>query len=508
MTSDRAGRPLLSKHPELTAPQVYLFAFALGCSTGVDFVASSMMGIGGTHIRGGVHASPEDFLWSLTSYAAAATVANLVLGRISRDLSYRGFTLLGLVIAAIGAGLCAVSNTPTELALAKAVQGLGAGGLFSASRIIIQLAAEREERKPLFMGFNTGGIGLSALAPWVTSMLMQDVSWRVIFVVQVVLALATLVLVALTYPRRLEASLAPWQLDVGGMDWVTVVFLGAGALVLLHGLGDLRFYEIRSSPSVALTPIIGVALIGCVFLHQHRHPDPWLDPKRLIGQRYLVGLGFYALYYFLNGLWSYVMPTTLQTGLGFTFQATGTATTVAGLIGFAAMTAFTYGNQHLVGQRRWIALGYVMFALAAWLVSQRLMPGVSLPLVLEAMVLQQMTTPFILALVAGLTYREFTVDDFAHAYQFKNIVRQIVTAGGTGVASLWLQYGEAMARTQLVANVTPFSVPPDTDAASLARLSQVIDQQALLLAASNLFALLSFVCAAVAIIAVVQRALR
>lgn len=508
MASDRAGRILLAKHPELSVWRVYLFAFALGCSTGVDFVASSMMGIGGTHIRGGIHASPEDFLWSLTSYAAAATVANLMLGRIAKDLSYRGFTLMGLAVAALGAALCAACNTPTELALARAVQGFGAGGLFSASRITIQLAAEREERRPLFVGFNTGGIGLSALAPWFTSMLMLDTSWRVIFVVQVVLALATLALVWLTYPRRLEASLAPWQLNIGGMDWVTVVLLGTGALVLLHGLGDLRFYEIRSSPMVAITPVVGLILFVCVFLHQHRRPDPWLDPKRLIGQRYLTGLGFYALYYFLNGLWGYVMPTTLQTGLGFTFQATGLSMTIASLIGFVAMTAFTFVSAHLVGQRRYIALGYLMFALAAWWVSQRLMPGVSMPLMLEAMVLQNMTTPFVLALVAGLTYREFTVDDFAHAYQFKNIVRQIATAGGTGVAALWLQYGEALARTQLVANITPYDLPPGTDTVTLVQLSNAIDQQALLLASSNLFALLAFACGLIAVFAVVQRALR
>lgn len=160
------GSAMLGKHPDLSAAQVYLFAFTLGCTTGVDFVASSMMGVAGTHIRGGIHASPEDFLWSLTSYAAAATVANLVLRRIAQDISYRGFTLLGLLIATVGAALCAVCNTPLELSLARAVQGLGAGGLFTASRIIIQLAAAREERRPLFLGFNAGGMD------WVTVILL------------------------------------------------------------------------------------------------------------------------------------------------------------------------------------------------------------------------------------------------------------------------------------------------------------------------------------------------
>ncbi|MDF3833125.1 MFS transporter [Cupriavidus basilensis] len=502
------GSAMLGKHPDLSAAQVYLFAFTLGCTTGVDFVASSMMGVAGTHIRGGIHASPEDFLWSLTSYAAAATVANLILGRLAKDISYRGYSLLGLGIATVGATLCAVCNTPLELSLARAVQGLGAGGLFTASRIIIQLAAAREERRPLFMGFNIGGMGLAALAPWITAVLVEDASWRMIFVVQAIMSAAAMLLVLGSYPRRLAASLAPWEVDVGGMDWVTVVLLGMGALVLLHGLGDLRFYELASSPSVSVTPLVGLALLAAVFVHQHRHPDPWLNPRLLFGRRYLAGLGFYTLYYFLNGLWAYVVPTMLQSGLGFTFQTAGKVLTVTGLIGCAGLCAFTYAGTRLKGQRRYIALGYLMFGAAAWLLSQRMMPGASIAVLLPALTLQSLTTPFILALVAGLTYAEFSVEDFAHAYQFKNIVRQIATAGGTGVASLWLQYGEALARTQLVARITPFDLPAGFDAATLASWSMLIDQQAQLIAVSNLFALLAFACVAVALVAVAQRALR
>lgn len=208
-----SGSAMLGKHPDLSRAQVCLFAFTLGCAAGVDFVASAMMGVAGTHIRGGIHASPEDFLWSLTSYAAAATVANLVLRRIAQDISYRGYTLLGLAIATVGAALCAVCNTPLELSLARAVQGLGAGGLFTASRIIIQLAAAREERRPLFLGFISGGMGLAALAPWISAVLVEDASWRMIFVVQAGMSAAAMLLVLASY--RPGQPLAPVRRGIG-----------------------------------------------------------------------------------------------------------------------------------------------------------------------------------------------------------------------------------------------------------------------------------------------------
>ncbi|AOZ02790.1 MFS transporter [Cupriavidus sp. USMAHM13] len=504
----KQGAVMLKAHPDLTSLQVHLFGLALGCATGVDFVASSMMGVAGTHIRAGVFASPEDFLWSLTSYAAAAVVANLVLRRIAEDISYRGYTLLSLAVAAAGALLCALCETPFQLSLARAVQGLGAGGLFSASRIIIQLAAEREERRPLFLGFNIGALGMPALAPWVTAQLVQNTDWRTIFLLQAALALATFAFVLAAYPRRMRATLPPWKIEVGKLDWLTVILLGAGALILLHGLGDLRFYEFANSPSVALTPLLGLACVAAVFVHQHRHPDPWLNPRLLLGRRYIAGLSFYALYYFLGGLWGYVVPTTLQSGLDFTFQTAGAVLTTTGLAGFGAALLFTFGGPKLVGQRRYIALGYLMFAGAAWLLSQRMMPGASIAVLLPALTLQSLTVPFVLMLVAGLTYADLSVDSFAHAYQFKNIVRQVATAGGTGMASLWLQYGEVMARTQLVGNITPFAFAQEPDQGTLLRLSRQIDQQALLIASGNLFALLAVACVVIALVAVVQRSLR
>jgi MFS family permease len=127
-------------------------------------------------------------------------VANLMLRRLAHDISYRGFTMAGLVIAAAGAALCALSRNPLELALARAVQGFGAGGLFAASRIIIQLAAAREERRPLFIGFNIGSMGLPAAAPWITAQLVENAEWQMVFVLQAGIALATLLFVVLTYP--------------------------------------------------------------------------------------------------------------------------------------------------------------------------------------------------------------------------------------------------------------------------------------------------------------------
>lgn len=497
----------LSALPRVTRGGVFLMGLAFGCATGIDFVASSMLATGAVQIRAGIYATPDDFLWCFTSYAAAAIVANLMLRRIADLISYQGFTMLGLAVAICGSLLCALSNNIVQLSLALAVQGLGAGGLFAAARTLIQTIAAPQERPRLLWPFVLGAIGMLAAAPWVTATLILDASWRTIFVVQAFTAAATMLLVSVTYPHRVMPPRPPDIDTIAAMDWTTVLLLGTGALVLVHGLANLRLYTAASTPDVLAWPLAGAVLMALAFLRLHRHPDAWLNTHRLGGRRYLTGLGFYATYSFVAGLWNYLIPIVLQLGLGFSFETTGMVTTLTGAAGMVAAILYVLYGARLPGSRRWLALGYGMLAAAAWMLATRLSTDVSMARVVPALLLQSAALPFSLVIVAKLTFLDTPLDDFSHTYQFKNIVRQVASAAGTGTAAQCLQYGEAMARTHLVARVDVFGMAPRSQEA-LVSLSQQIDQQAVLLAGANLLAIVAPGCLLVAAVALWQRWLR
>lgn len=498
----------LQAYPSLSRARVHWLGLALGCATGVDFVATSMLATGAIHIRAGVYATPDDFLWCLTAYAGAAIVANLLARRLADDLSYRGFTLLGLAVAVLGSLLCAASSNVATLSMALAVQGLGAGGLFLASRVLIQIIAAPPERPRLLIGFVLGATGMAALAPWLTATLMLDTGWRVIFLVQAAMAAGAALFVLCVYPHRARPPQAPDLGTVAGMDWLTVLLFGLGALMLVHGLAALRIYATGASPLVAAAPVAGAAFVVIAFARLRRRPDAWLNPHRLGGRRYLTGLAFFTLYAGLGGLWSYTLPNLLQLGLGYSFETTGMVTTLSGLGGVAAGVAFVACGSRLPGTRRYLALGYAMTGTAAWLFATRIADGLPIAHIVPVMLLESMALPFTLILVAKLTFTETPLEDFPHAYQFKNILRQVATVGGTGLAGQWLQNGEAVARTHLIGRVTAYGLPQAPDAATLATLSQQIDQQAVLVASANLLAVLAVACIAIAAVAGWQRCLR
>ncbi len=158
--------------PELSLARVQWLGLALGCATGVDFVATSMLATGTLHIRAGNYATPDDFLWCLTAYAGAAIVANLLTRRIADDLSYRGYTLLGLAIAFVGCLLGATACVQGQRSCPPSAGGAGAG----RRRIVLGIPradpADRHAggaRPRLLIGFVIGTTGLPALAPWLTA---------------------------------------------------------------------------------------------------------------------------------------------------------------------------------------------------------------------------------------------------------------------------------------------------------------------------------------------------
>ncbi|MCL6468789.1 MAG: MFS transporter, partial [Ralstonia sp.] len=157
----------LRAFPHFSSARVHAFGLAMGLSTGLDFVSSQMFAVAGQHIQGGVHASPDAYLYAVTAYAVAAVVANLAIGRIAAHVGYRMYSLVGIVLFAIGCVVCAESNNIGELVIGRTIQGLGAGGLFSASRILVQLTAEPDERIPPMLMFSVGLFGLTTIAPWI-----------------------------------------------------------------------------------------------------------------------------------------------------------------------------------------------------------------------------------------------------------------------------------------------------------------------------------------------------
>lgn len=482
---------LLSAHPEFGAFRVYAFGAVLGLVAGLDFVATILIAMAGVQVQGGLGVAPRDFLWALTSYAVAAVVANLVLVQLAGRISYRRFTLVSLALFVLGSVACAMADTLLQLSLARAVQGLGGGGLFAASRILAQYSSQPQERLSLFWGFGLANFALVALSPWLAGWLISHHGWNMLFLLQAGFALPMLPLVLWLYPR---VEHRPAR-SIGRLDWPGVLAFAAGALLLLHALEHLRFMTLSDLPALLLYAVAGSILIAVMMRRFRRHPDPWLDPGRLLSRRYLVGLGFYALFYLISGYWNFLIPAFLVQGLGFDLAKVGGLLSLGAAVTLFAVVVFHLLLPRLMRKRRYIALGYVGLAAAFVLMSLAARPGAGAAAVLPAILLQGAMPVLVLLQVAMMTFVDMPTEDFAHAYAFKNIVREIVNALGTGVAVLQFHQGTQLAQSALKQSAPEVGAP-------------LLHQVAVTQATGEILLGMAAVCVVVAIVALVQRTLR
>ncbi|QWC83972.1 MFS transporter [Nocardioidaceae bacterium] len=140
--------------------------------------------------------------WATTAFLITSTISTPLYGKLSDLYGRRPFYLAAITIFVIGSALCGIAGSMYELAVFRAVQGIGAGGLMSlALAIIADVVAPRERAR--YQGYFMAVFGTSSvLGPVIGGFLAGQASivglagWRWIFWINVPLGLLAFVVVS------------------------------------------------------------------------------------------------------------------------------------------------------------------------------------------------------------------------------------------------------------------------------------------------------------------------
>src|SRR5437870_4340012 len=136
----------------------------------------------------------EDLSWVVTAYLLSATVATPLFGKLSDIHGRRAMMLISITVFVLGSAACALAPSLPALILARALQGLGGGGLLPlAQTVIADLLPPRE--RPVVMAY-TSGMFLAAciLGPVLGGVLTDHLHWSLIFWINLPLGAAALVM--------------------------------------------------------------------------------------------------------------------------------------------------------------------------------------------------------------------------------------------------------------------------------------------------------------------------
>src|SRR5881398_184858 len=139
--------------------------------------------------------------WVTTAYLITATISTPLYGKLSDIYGRKPFFLTAITIFVLGSAACAFAQSMYQLAAFRAVQGIGAGGLFSLALAIIgDIVPPRERAK--YQGYFLAVFGTSSvLGPVVggffagTSSILGITGWRWVFLVNVPIGIAALFVV-------------------------------------------------------------------------------------------------------------------------------------------------------------------------------------------------------------------------------------------------------------------------------------------------------------------------
>jgi EmrB/QacA subfamily drug resistance transporter len=269
--------------------------------------------------------------WATTAYLITSTVSTPLYGKLSDIFGRRPLYLTAIVIFLAGSLYAGSVHSMTELAIARGVQGLGAGGLLALALTIIGDIVSLKDRAK-YQGYFMSVFGISSvLGPVVggafagSANILGFDGWRWVFFINLPIGLAALAVVFLFL--HLPAKHVKQKIDYWGAAAITVAIV---PLLLVAEQGRTWGW---ASPNSFLCYGLGVVGVAWFLLAEKRAGDYALIPLRLFRN---ATFGLSSLLNFIIGIGMFgaiaMLPMYLQLVKGLT-------PTEAGLM----MITFTVG---------------------------------------------------------------------------------------------------------------------------------------------------------------------
>ena len=304
----------------------------------------------------------DEMLWVITAYILASTIMMPVYGKLG-DLMGRKPLLLGAILVFMaGSVVGALAGTIEVLIAARAIQGLGGGGLIILSQAAIADVVPARERGK-YMGVMGGVFAVSSVAgPLLGGFFTEGPGWRWVFWINIPLGLLALAgaVLFLKLPRH---SGRP-RLDIGGMVLLAVA---TTCLVLFATWGGGKY---AWTDPVLLGLIAGTLVTAAAFVAVERRTAEPIIPMHLFRERNFVLTTLAGL---LTGVAMFgalgYLPTYLQ--MVFGVDATRSGLLMVPMMGTMLVTSVLAGQAvSRTGRYKWLPVaGSVIVAAAMGLLA-------------------------------------------------------------------------------------------------------------------------------------------
>ncbi|MET7470341.1 MFS transporter [Micromonospora sp. NPDC005599] len=343
-------------------------------ASGMVFLDSTVVNVALPRLGAELDATVAGLQWTVNGYLLMLAAFVLLGGALGDRFGRRRVFLSGVVWFAAASVLCGLAQDTGWLVAARFLQGAGGALLTPGSLSVLQASFHPDDRGRA-IGTWSGLSGVStALGPLLGGWLIDTLSWRWIFFVNLPLAVGVVLAALRWVPESRDEQVS----RTGGGRRFDV----AGALLGALALGGITYALIDApargpdSPAVLVSAVLGVAAVVVFVLVERRRGDTAMLPTGLFSSRLFSVLNvFTVVVYAALGGFTFFLAVYLQNVVGWSALLTGLATvpmTVLLLVGSPRAGALSAR----IGPRLPLTVGPVIAAVGLLLL-RRVGPGAS-----------------------------------------------------------------------------------------------------------------------------------
>jgi EmrB/QacA subfamily drug resistance transporter len=217
-----------------------------------------------------LHSSIAQIQWVVTGYMLALAAVIPVSGWVAERFGAKRVYLLSLVLFTAGSMLCGISTSIGELVFFRVLQGLGGGMILPLGQMMMAAAAGPKRMGRVMSIVAVPAMLAPILGPTLGGVILESVSWRWIFYVNVPVGVAAVLAAVRVLPAAEPGT--PRPLDFRGF-----ALMVTGVPLLTYGLAEVGSTGSFGSLRVILPSLAGLILIGFFAWHALRARQPLLN---------------------------------------------------------------------------------------------------------------------------------------------------------------------------------------------------------------------------------------
>jgi len=463
---------------------------ALSLATFMNVLDTSIANVSLPAIAGDLGVSPDQGTWVITSFGVANAISLPLTGWLTQRYGQVRLFVASVLLFVLASFLCALAPTLGVLIALRVVQGAVAGPMIPLSQSLLLSSFPKAKAGSALAIWGITTLVAPVVGPLLGGWITDNISWPWIFYINVPVGLAAVAVTWMIYRTR-ESPTRKLPIDGVGLG-LLVLWVGALQIMLDKGK-DLDWFGSTQIWLLAIAASVGFAVF-VVWELTERHP---VVDLRLFARRnfWTSSLAMSLAYgaFFGNVV---LLPLWLQQYMGYTATEAGMVLAPVGVLAIV-LTPFVGRTINKVDPRIFVTGAFLIFALVLFMRADFNTSADFWTLMVPTIIQGAAVAIFFIPLVT-LSLSGLSPDRIPSASGIFNFAR--ITAGsfGTSIATTAWDHRATLHHAQLVEHLSSADAASSQALATLhasgltpdqsyALLNRLVDQQAFMLSANDVF---------------------